>query len=97
MTVTTQIDELHQLVASLRGCMAMIVTRYGDCPAIRRVANDAELIRNGVARLEIDIEEFNVAGRHAQVSTPLIQIPDTQYDHAFWRDVDHEGIGGRRR
>jgi len=26
----------------------------------------------------------------------MIQIPDTQYDHDFWRDVDHEGIGGRR-
>ena len=24
----------------------------------------------------------------------MIQIPDTQYDIDFWRDVDHEGIGG---
>jgi hypothetical protein len=25
----------------------------------------------------------------------MIQIPDTQYDNDFWRDVDHEGIGGQ--
>ena len=26
----------------------------------------------------------------------MIQIPDTDYDHGFWGDVDHEGVGGRR-
>ena len=26
----------------------------------------------------------------------MIQIPDTEYDIDFWRDVDHEGVGGRR-
>jgi len=97
MTVTTEIDELHLLVANLRGCLTSIVAAYGDCPAIRRVANDVESIRNGVARLEIDIEGLAVTGGYPQRSTCLVQIPDTQYDHAFWRDVDHEGIGGRRR
>ena len=24
----------------------------------------------------------------------MIQIPDAEYDLDFWRDVDHEGIGG---
>jgi hypothetical protein len=28
-------------------------------------------------------------------SVEMIQIPDTHYDIDFWRDVDHEGIGGR--
>jgi hypothetical protein len=28
-------------------------------------------------------------------SVEMIQIPDTEYDVDFWRDVDHEGIGGR--
>jgi hypothetical protein len=94
--VTTELDELQHLVAGLRGCTASILTTYGDCPAIRRVLNDADSIRNGVDRLEIDIEDFDLAGGHAQVSPALVQIPETQYDHAFWRDVDHEGIGGRR-
>ncbi|MCW2559821.1 MAG: hypothetical protein JWP55_3785, partial [Mycobacterium sp.] len=26
----------------------------------------------------------------------MIQIPDADYDHGFWRDVDHEGVGGQR-
>ena len=27
----------------------------------------------------------------------MIQIPDTEYDIDFWRDVDHEGMAGRCR
>jgi hypothetical protein len=25
----------------------------------------------------------------------MIQIPDADYDADFWRDVDHEGVGGQ--
>ena len=96
MTITTETDELQQLIADLQECVTSLVATYGDCPAIRRVVNDAERILNGIHRLEIDIEELEVAGVLAQASRRMIQIPDTQYDHDFWRDVDHEGIGGRR-
>jgi len=96
MTITTETDELQQLIADLRECVTSLVATYGDCPAIRRVVNDAERILNGIHRLEIDIEELEVAGVLAQATRQMIQIPDTQYDHDFWRDVDHEGIGGRR-
>ena len=96
MSITTETDELQQLIADLRECVTSLVATYGDCPAIRRVVNDAERILNGIHRLEIDIEELEVAGVLAQATRQMIQIPDTQYDHDFWRDVDHEGIGGRR-
>jgi hypothetical protein len=97
MSIATEVDELQRLVAELRGCVTSLVATYGECPAIRRVVNDAEYILNGIHRLEIDIEELAVAGVLAQASRPMIQIPDTQYDHDFWRDVDHEGIGGHSR
>jgi hypothetical protein len=97
MSIATEVDELQRLVAELRGCVTSLVATYGECPAIRRVVNDAEYILNGIHRLEIDIEELAVAGVLTQASRPMIQIPDTQYDHDFWRDVDHEGIGGHSR
>jgi hypothetical protein len=97
MSIATQVDELQQLIADLRGCLTSLLAAYGDCLATRRIVNDAECILNGIRRLEIDIEELEATGVLAQASRQMIQIPDTQYDHDFWRDVDHEGIGGSRR
>ncbi|RDH74483.1 hypothetical protein DVS77_31530 [Mycolicibacterium moriokaense] len=100
MSIAREVDALQQLITDLRRCMTSLVAAYGaDCLAVRRVVNDAESILNGFRRLEIDIEELEVAGAliQAQASRQMIQIPDTQYDHDFWRGVDHEGIGGRAR
>lgn len=97
MSTTTGVDELQQLTADLRARVTSLVATYGDCAAIRRVVNDAECIRNGIHRLEIDLEELEAAGVLEQASRQMVQIPDTQYDHDFWRDVDHEGIGGQTR
>jgi len=85
------VDNLQQLIADLRGCMTSLAATYGDCRATRRILN-------GIDRLEIDIEELELTGRRVQPTGPRqrIQIPDTQYDIDFWRDVDHEGIGGLR-
>ena len=97
MSITTEVDELQQLVANLRRCVTALAATYGDCPAIRRVVNDAEYILNGIHRLEIDLDELELAGVLTQATRQMVQIPDTQYDHDFWRDVDHEGIGGQTR
>jgi len=97
MPTTTEVDELHQLIAGLRVCLTSLVATYGDCPATRRVVNDAERILNGIHRLDIDTEELEMTRGLAQpkASGEMIQIPDTQYHIDFWRDVDHEGIGGQ--
>ena len=36
---------------------------------------------------------------HATVhqSGEKVAIPDADYDRDFWRDVDHEGVGGHSR
>ena len=65
---------------------------------MRRIVNDAERILNGIDRLDIDTEELELACGLTLFKQPatMIQIPDADYDHGFWRDVDHEGVGGRR-
>ena len=97
MPSITDVDELHQLITDLRQCVTSVVAKYGECPSTRRVANDAERILNGIHRLDIDIAELELKRRLGQptVLAEMIQIPDVDYDHDFWRDVDHEGIGGQ--
>ena len=92
MSLTPDVDHLQRLIANLRECVTSLAATHGDCRATRRVLN-------GIDRLEIDIEELEVPWNRVQPTSPpqMIQIPDTQYDHDFWRDVDHEGIGGSRR
>jgi hypothetical protein len=87
-----KVDELHRMITDLRGSVTSLAATYGDCRATRRVLN-------GIDRLQIDVEELEVPGVLAQprAASQMIQIPDTQYDHDFWRDVDHEGIGGQTR
>ncbi|MCW2557540.1 MAG: hypothetical protein JWP55_1504 [Mycobacterium sp.] len=98
MSKTTELNELQQLIGHLMQCVSALEATYGDAPAMRRIVNDAERILNGIDRLDIDTEELELAcglalakGRGA-----MIQIPDADYDHGFWRDVDHEGVGGQR-
>jgi hypothetical protein len=98
MSKTTEVNELHQLIGQLMRCVASLETTYGDAPAMRRIVNDAERVLNGIDRLDIDTEELELACGLvlSKARGAMIQIPDTDYDHAFWRDVDHEGVGGQR-
>jgi hypothetical protein len=97
MSITTEVDELHQLIDDLRRCVTSLVSTYGDTPATRRIVNDAERILNGIDRLDIDFEELEMTRGLSEPngSREMIQIPDTRYHIDFWRDVDHEGIGGQ--
>jgi hypothetical protein len=90
-------EELNELSGALLKCVTSLASKCDDTPAMRRLVNDAERILNGVDRLDIDMEELELtrALTQPQASVEMIQIPDTQYDIDFWRDVDHEGIGGR--
>jgi hypothetical protein len=91
-----EIAELHNLIGGLRLCVASLKSRYGDVPAMRRVVNDADRLLNDLERLDIDAAELDL-GRATphQHAGEKIPVPDTQYDTAFWRDVDDEGVGGQ--
>ncbi|HZN82243.1 MAG TPA: hypothetical protein VFC01_21525 [Mycobacterium sp.] len=94
MSSTAEREELNELSGALLKCVTSLASKCGDTPAMRRLVNDAERILNGVDRLDIDVEELELTRGHTP-SVEMIQIPDTQYDIDFWRDVDHEGIGGQ--
>jgi len=97
MPTKAAVDKLHHLLADLQHCVAALESTYGDTPAIRRIVNDAMTIRNGIRRLEIDLEELEPTSALVPGTGPaeMIQISDTDYDASFWRDVDHEGVGAQ--
>ena len=99
MSSTTEFAELHELIGGLRRCVTSLASRYGDSPGMRRLVNDTERILNDIDRLDIDAEELELTRgvTRQQYSAEKIAIPDTQYDSAFWRDVDDEGVGGHSR
>jgi hypothetical protein len=97
MSSTTEREELHQLSGALLKCVTSLASKCDDTPAMRRIVNDAERILNAIDRLDIDVEELELTHglTHPEPCGGMIAIPDTQYDIDFWRDVDHEGIGGQ--
>ena len=96
MSDPTELDELHDLIGGMRRCVALLKSRYGDTPGMRRIVNDADRLLNDAERLGIDVGELN-CGRatshpHAGEKIP---VPDTEYHMDFWRDADDEGVGGQ--
>ncbi len=94
---TSELAELHDLMGGLRKCVHSLKARYGDSPAMRRIAIDADRILSDVELLETDLSELDLARATVMQSGEKIAIPDTQYDSDFWRDVDDEGVGGHAR
>ena len=96
MSTTTEFAELHKLIGEMRRCVTTLAAKYGDSPATRRVANDAERILLDIDRLDIDAEEL--AMRHGvtqqKAGSEKIAIPDTQYDREFWGDISDGGVSG---
>jgi hypothetical protein len=97
LSSTTELAELHELIGGLRRCVTSLRSRYRDTPAMRRVVNDVQRILNDVELLDIDAGELDLARQAVDHPGEKIAIPDTQYDSAFWRDVDDEGVGGHSR
>jgi hypothetical protein len=93
----TELAELHDLIGGLRRCVGSLKARYGDSPAMRRIAIDADRILSDIQLLDTDVAELDLARATVQQSGDKIAIPDTQYDTDFWRDVDDEGVGGHSR
>ena len=97
MNATTTVEELHRLIQETLRCVAALEAIHGDTTAMRRVANDAQQIRNGIDRLEIDLADLHAhtASTASPATVEMVQISDAGYDADFWRDVDHEGVGAQ--
>ncbi|MBU3686079.1 MAG: hypothetical protein EBU23_05090 [Mycobacteriaceae bacterium] len=97
MSKATELAELHHLVGSLRRCVMSLRSRYGDDPAMRRVVIDTERILSDVELLDMDATELEFSAHVVVPGGEKIPVPDTPYDHDFWRDIDDEGVGGHNR
>ncbi|CAN5340651.1 hypothetical protein BH09ACT8_BH09ACT8_32400 [soil metagenome] len=97
MPTKAAVEKLHHLLAELQQCVTALHSTHGDTPPMRRILNDAQQIRNGIHRLEIDAEDLELVSAAVPCARPaeMIQISDTDYDASFWRDVDHEGVGAQ--
>ena len=92
-----ELAELHNLIGGLRRCVTALRHRYGDSPALRRIVIDADRSLTDVDLLDSDLSELDLARATVQRSGEKIGVSDTPYDSEFWRDVDHEGVGGHNR
>ncbi len=97
MSTTTELAELQDLIFNLRRCVTSLRSRFGESPAMRRIALDAERIFDDVELLNSDANDLDLSRCAQQHTGEKIPVPDTQYDSNFWRDVDDEGVGGHSR
>jgi hypothetical protein len=97
LSTPTELAELQDLIGGMRRCVNSLKARYGDNPAMRRIVIDADRILGDVELLDTDVSELDLSRATVQQSSEKIAIPDTDYDRDFWRDVDHEGVGGHSR
>ncbi|MBB3052411.1 hypothetical protein FHS23_003445 [Prauserella isguenensis] len=90
-----EMSELRSTISRLKQCVGDLRTRYGETPAVHRLANDVE-------RLDIDAVELDecaavpAQGRGAPIidRSEVVPVPDTPYDPSLWDDADDEGVGG---
>jgi hypothetical protein len=76
MPTKAAVDKLHHLLSDLQHCVSSLESTYGDTAAMRRVVNDAQTVRNGIRRFEIDLEELAQTAAHVPCtgSAEVIQI-----------------------
>ncbi len=85
--MSSGLDELRELIGGPQRRVTSWNSRYGDAPAPGSIASGAERILG-----QPGLERFGVS-----CAVEKIQLPDTEYDAEFRRDVDDEGLGGQFR
>ncbi len=83
-----ELQSLYRAVDQVRAGVADVRRRYGDIPAVQRLAGDVD-------RLTIDAHELDtVPARAPQPVATIEYISDEPADTSMWADADDEGIGG---
>lgn len=90
------LDELDRALCAARTRMSGSGRTGLD---FRRVGTDLEHLRESLALLCESFETGTANGTAvpAPRALPMVDVPDTPYDPAMWRDADDEGIGCRHR
>ncbi|GAA1216836.1 hypothetical protein [Prauserella alba] len=91
----TEMNELRSTISRLKQCVGDLRSRYGEVPAVHRLANDVERLGIDAAELD-DGSPVPSQGRGAPAidRSEVVPVPDTPYDPALWDDADDEGVGG---
>ncbi|KAA2254837.1 hypothetical protein F0L68_29070 [Solihabitans fulvus] len=90
---STEIAELRRAIGQLRQCVGALRSRFGDAPAVQRLANDVE-------RMDIDSTELSDLGvppAQRKAEHEVVVVPDAPYDPKLWHGADDEGVGGYHR
>ncbi|MDY6810641.1 hypothetical protein GIY30_07600 [Gordonia sp. HNM0687] len=91
--IAAEMKELHRSIGALRHHIVTLKAHYGDCDAVRRMANDLD-------RLEIDLHDFEHAlppRIRVKGKDDVIYVPDSKSDEAAWLGAQDEGLGFHSR
>ncbi|MFI6675923.1 hypothetical protein [Kribbella sp. NPDC050470] len=90
MTIHEHLDRTREAVHALEKSLLALRNQLGPHLDVLRLMDDLQRCAADLERLEQQVR----APRRRE----LVVIPDGDYDHGFWADVEHEGLGapGRR-
>jgi hypothetical protein len=97
MAVTSELTVLHQTVDELRTVIGSVRSRYGDIPAVQRLAGDVERIDLDAADLDAVAPPTAPPTAPTSPAAAVHVIDDTPLDPSLWADADDEGVGGYHR
>ena len=98
-TTVGQLAEASRCLEELDRALSDSRLRLGGGLDVRRVRTDLVHLRESLALLTAAVAEGAEAPPgSARIPRPgVVEVPDTPYDPAMWRDADDEGIGCRHR
>ena len=85
MTISEELDRTRAALLALEKSLMALRNRIGPHLDVLRLLDDLERCTADLRRLE---QQVRAPRRHE-----LVAIPDGDYDHDFWADAEHEGLG----
>jgi hypothetical protein len=89
MTIHDDLHRTRRAVQALEKSLLALRNRLGPHLDVLRLLDDLERCSTDLSRLEQQVR----APRRRE----LVVIPEGDYDHGFWADVEHEGLGAPDR
>jgi hypothetical protein len=85
MTISDELDQTRAALLALEKSLMALRNRVGPHLDVLRLLDDLERCTADLRRLE---QQVRAPRRHE-----LVTIPDDDYDHDFWAEAEHEGLG----
>jgi hypothetical protein len=85
MTISGELDRTRTALLALEKSLVALKNRLGPHLDVLRLLDDLERCTADLRRLE---QQVRAPRRH-----DLVVIPDDDYDHDFWAEAEHEGLG----